>query len=280
VTLPTLVDQAYADTDHPLLHMTGDSRPPRNDGIGPSHPKRVRGGPAWIEKEMFTVEVTAPVDLTGSALQGSARRNLATLPPAMAAALRAALEDRFQLKVHRETEQQDMYALRLGDRGLDTAKITLPVAGDCLTRAQYFDWMASAPPRPPARTIAEAEAASPRICGEMFSTMTGMEFSAAPLSMLAARLSETMERFVLDETGLDTKFNFKMRSGAGETADQRQAAGVVQLGLKLQPTKATAEYLAIDRAERPTPNEAFTRVLDMRQMSRLRCDTCRTSPNT
>ena len=77
-TLTTLVDQAYADTDHPLLHMVGDSRPPRNDGLGPNQPKRVRGGPSWADKDMFTIEVTAPAGLTTPALAGAVRRNLAT----------------------------------------------------------------------------------------------------------------------------------------------------------------------------------------------------------
>jgi hypothetical protein len=97
VTLATLVDQAYADTERPLLHVTGDSRPPNPTLPSDGKPKRVRGGPAWATKDMFTVEVKSAVELTAPALAGAVRRNLATLPPGMSHALRAALEDRFQL---------------------------------------------------------------------------------------------------------------------------------------------------------------------------------------
>lgn len=253
VTLATLVDQAYADREHPLLNMTGDARPRSTSQVAPDHPKRVRGGPSWIDSDKFTIEAKVPIELTTPALAGSNGRNLANLPLEMAIALRAVLEDRFQLKVRRVTEQQDMYALVVGEGGLNKERVTAPVPGDCLTREQYSDWAASAPPP---RSIAEAEA-GPRICGGLYSSMTGMEYNTATFAQLAAQLSTQSDRYVLDRTGIDTKFNFKMRSGQGESADDRRASSLAQLGLKIQPVKASAEYFAIDRAERPRPNAPF-----------------------
>lgn len=252
VTLASLVDQAYADREHPLLNTTGNAAPPRADGIGPEHPKRVRGGPSWVDADKFTIEAKVPVDLTAPALAGATGRNLANLPAEMARGLRALLEDRFQVKVRRVSEQQDMYALMVADGGLNKDRVTTPVSGDCLSREQYADFMATST-RPAPRTIAEAEA-GPRICGGLFSTMSGMEYSSATFAQLASQLSSSMELFVLDRTGIDTKFNFKMKSGSGDSADQRLIAGVAQLGLKLQPLKAPAEFLMIDRAEKPRPN--------------------------
>src|SRR5262249_41070392 len=85
--------------------------------------KRVRGGPSWMYSERFTVEATAPV-----AVISPERGNLLKLPPAMNAALRAMLADRFQLTVHRATEDMPMYALTVAKSALK-AKPRAP--GDC-----------------------------------------------------------------------------------------------------------------------------------------------------
>lgn len=252
-TLASLVDLAYADRDHPLLNTTGNAAPPRTDGLGPVKPKRVRGGASWVTSEMYTIEATGPAELTASALSGSTGRNLTTLSPELAAALRAVLEDRFQLTVRRVTEEQEMFALTVSEAGINKTSVTPPVAGDCVSRERYFELIAAAPPP---RSLAEAEA-QPRICGAQFSTMAGMEFSSSTFAQLANYLSTSRtERFVLDRTGVDTKFNFKFKQGTGDTNDDKAASGVAALGLKLQSTKAPAEFLMIDRAEKPRPNHA------------------------
>ena len=127
VTLASLVDQAYAGGDFPLLNV--QERPIVFEGFRgedwvEAAKKRVRGAPPWMFTERFTIEATASVDTISPQ-----RGNLLRLPPAMNRALRAMLEDRFRLKLRRATEQVPLYALAVGPDGL---KIKAPAPGECV----------------------------------------------------------------------------------------------------------------------------------------------------
>lgn len=244
VTLAQLVDQAYADADHPLLNIITN---PRQD-LGRNQPKRVRGGPSWVEAEKFTIEVKAPVELTRPALSTGSSRAVPSLPPAMAQALRAALEDRFKVQVRRVTEEQPMYALTIAKGGLNKQLITEPVKGDCMTTAEYSAAVAAGNV-PPLDDL--------KLCGRYHSSLEhGLRFSSFTFQGLALALSGMMDLYVLDRTGLDAPFNFtiKTNSSEGGSADLMFSRVLERMGLKLEPTKGPAEYLFIERAERPTPN--------------------------
>jgi len=241
VTLSELIDQAYADAEHPLLNSIQQNR---RDTL---RPKRVRGGPSWVDSDKFTIEARAPLSVTSPGLNGAQTRNVYSLPPTMSQALRVMLEDRFQVKVHRATEQQDMYALTIAKSGLNKQKVTTPVAGDCQTIEQY---------------AAAAQAAAPgtrvnadKICGRAFSTMEGMEFSSFTFAQLANLLSGQLDYFVIDRTGVAEPFNFDLKGPSeGGTREEYYIRRLDALGLKMDLVKAPAEYLVIDRAEKPKPN--------------------------
>ena len=75
---------------------------------------------------------------------------------------------------------------------------------------------------------------------------------------------ETLGRRVVDRTGLTGAYDFTLRfepqSAGGEQADASQRTDAIfnaledQLGLRLQPATAPAEYLVVDRIERPSQN--------------------------
>src|SRR5262249_10312566 len=95
ITLQRMIYFAYAgigSMDHPLL----------NDH--PANPNHVRGGPGWLDSDMFTIEATA---------EGITDRTVMMGPM-----LRALLEERFHLKTHRATEEVPMYALTVAKGGL------------------------------------------------------------------------------------------------------------------------------------------------------------------
>jgi uncharacterized protein (TIGR03435 family) len=239
VTLAQLVDQAYVDQEHPLLNIVDQ---PRQNAMV-NQPRRVRGGPAWVEVDKFAIEAKASPDVTGPGLAGGSGKYLPKLPEGLSLALRAVLEDRFRAKVHRATEQQDMYALTIAPSGLNKKTVTVPVPGDCLTIAEY--------------SAAVSAGQSPdAICGRAFSSMErGMEYSSFTLQQLAHDLSMQLDHFVLDRTGVETKFNFAIKAESAPEGDgARYARALAALGLKLEPTKGPAEYLVIDSVERPKPN--------------------------
>src|SRR5436309_3183769 len=95
IALDRIIYFAYAgigNMNNPLLNDTG------------SNPDHVRGGPGWIHTEKFTIEAKAP---------GTPDRTVMMGPM-----LRALLEERFQLKTHRETEEAPMYALTVAKGGM------------------------------------------------------------------------------------------------------------------------------------------------------------------
>ena len=193
------------------------------------------------------IEAKMPV-AAGQGAGPTAPQVLTALPAAISQSLRTVLEDRFQLKVHRATEQQDMYALTIAKSGLNKTRVTAPKAGDCQTIDQYFAAAAQSP---------SAMDVDPKICGRAFSGRGGgTAFTSFTLQQLAADLSQQMDLFVLDRTGVTDPFNFALLPGGPDagTGDERWIRGLAELGLKIDRIKGPAEYLQIDSAQKPRPN--------------------------
>src|ERR1700679_147610 len=97
-----LVSLAYTVND-PLTNSNGGTD---------SHP--VRGGPAWAPSDFYPIEAeTDDAVANGPTPTASPASNLMRGPM-----LQALLEDRFQLKTHREAEEVPMYALTVAKGGL------------------------------------------------------------------------------------------------------------------------------------------------------------------
>jgi len=293
VTLASLVDQAYAGLDFPLLNRADD--PIAFEGLPGERPdprKRVRGGPAWMYSERFTIEATAPVDVINPPKGGV---NLMRLPAPMNAALRAMLVDRFQLKLRRETEELPMYGLTVATSGLK-AKPRAP--GDCDVPPSVR------PPGTQGRPTFDGFFEGNWFCGTFWTAPLGMqariwagetretvrattdldrryEYRGVSMQAVANHLAHAMDRWVLDKTGLTGEFllavEFKgdestaagggvflvaSRPDYGGTRRPETPTGTgstifkafESIGLKIEPTKGPAEYLAIDRVEKPSPN--------------------------
>jgi uncharacterized protein (TIGR03435 family) len=145
--------------------------------------------------------------------------------------LRALLVDRFQLKVHRESRELPVYALIVGKNG---PKFNEDREGPC-----------------PGNSKAG------------FRSGPGLFASCGPttsMEQLAVALSRVTDRAVVDRTGLTGKYAFRLqwaRDGApvyGDSAPAIFTAVQEQLGLRLEPQRLPVEVLAIERAERPSPN--------------------------
>lgn len=193
-------------------------------------PQAISGGPAWVESERYEILAKAPNDV---------RPNLQE----QMAMLRALLADRFKLTVHREQKEMSIYALTVAKRGSKLKEST--VSPDAAPEGPPALIFVVSPPviRLPARYASMAELAS--------------VFQRA-----------TLERPVVDQTGLAGRYDFDLEFSIDETLfggalgkgpDDPTKPGLFaaiqeQLGLKLEATRGAVSALVIDHAERASEN--------------------------
>jgi uncharacterized protein (TIGR03435 family) len=217
------------------------------------------GAPPWISSERFDIVAKAEGDLGPPVSRDT--------PSKLQLMIRALLEDRFKLKVHREPREVPIYALVLarpdGKLGSGLAVSTVDCEGLAAARRNA----------PPAEVPKPGERPQ---CGARvgFGELTT---GGQPMLELVSLLSATVGRSVVDRTGLTGRYDITLRW----TPDRvlQRAAGTApsepirvngveidpngpsiftalqeQLGLKLESERGTVEALVIDHIERPTPD--------------------------
>jgi uncharacterized protein (TIGR03435 family) len=248
-----LVNRYVGEGNAPLLNNAR--------GI-PADPQRVRGGPAWLYSDLYTIDAGSS-DPVANVPDPRGNANLKLLSGPM---LQALLEDRFQLRTHREVEEVPMYALTVASSGF---KLQPMEEGGCIPRdpAQGVNVREMFPPNQKPLCIYHVS-----VDGQNWT----MDAAGQSLSKLAGALGGIiMHRPVLDKTGITALFTFHL-----EFAHDENAPGVVppemrspfppsdvipttpsintvleqQLGLTLVPDRGPREYLVIDSAERPSLN--------------------------
>jgi len=208
----------------------------------------IEGGPDWITSERYTIEAKAAGTPSREVMQGPM--------------LQALLEDRFKLKIHRETREVRVYALTVAKAD----KLTPFVEGSCVPPVLMI------PPAPqPAlgpgerrcSRLVKLDGPNRRLDAEGLTLAEFVDtYLTGPMSGLDAH--------VVDRTGLTGKFDFHVSFGPsandpvrqsqierGEdpgdpTAPELPVALQEQLGLKLQPGKGPGEFIVIDHVERPS----------------------------
>jgi uncharacterized protein (TIGR03435 family) len=191
------------------------------------------GGPEWIEQDRFTIEATAGRPVSVDEMQRMLRRVLA---------------ERFSVGVHVETRDRDGYRL-VRARPDGTLGPELRAAEKSCDTA-------------PSRGAANGE-------------MNRHTLTCMTMTRLVAGLEEVVGRPIIDGTGLTGTYDGVLtyaptpeelatiyRLPASDLPAEVLAGPSVftalqeQLGLKLQPVRMTVEVLVIERAERPTTNDA------------------------
>ena len=213
---------------------------------------QVIGGPEWLRDEGFDIEAKGGADATRDQLM---------------LMLQAFLEDRFQLKYHRETRELPVYALTVARGG---AKLPAPKPDGCVKTGP---------------TVSPSLNDTP--CGTMSISMSPAGMNAhggdMPMSVLISQLSSMLGRPVLDKTGITTNFDVHLEFAVDEslagmmkewgtvqghreammaksdssdphTAPNILAAIQAQLGLKLESTRGPVEVMVIDHIEKPAAN--------------------------
>jgi uncharacterized protein (TIGR03435 family) len=205
----------------------------------------IMGGPAWLDTERYEV-----IGQTSVLFGPPPSRGM--LPSEATAMLRAMLADRFQLKMHFETRERNVYELVL-DRpdGRLGPKLTV-TKGDCQGSMSRYDPAISLPPCP---FILQAIGA-----GSYY------ELRNVTIAQLASTLGNypTINDLVVDRTGLTGHYDFSLRSedvvgttnGAATdpAAPPTDVALRQQLGLRLQRARLPVEVIVIDSVERPSAN--------------------------
>jgi len=206
-TVERLIDTAYVFFGEPLLNESG---PPK--AIAP----RLKGGPSWLRSEKFSIEATA---------EGGADRKTMMGPM-----LRAFLEERLQLTLHRDTEEMPAYALSVAKGGLKMK----PIGSDAECKPE---------------------------CGSVHrggtTSQLVLELGGMELEVLMVVLK--LDRHVIDRTGIpaNARFNIHLEYPEDATfADAVPAPSLFraveqQLGLKLDPIKAQHGVVVIDKVAHP-----------------------------
>jgi len=253
LSLWTLIDHYVGNGPDPLLNDSGE----------PFGPQRIRGGPAWVYSDWYTIDAkSSDPAVTGAAAEGNIRRYRRLLSGPM---LQALIESRFQLKTHREVEQVPMFSVAVADGGF---KLQPMEAGGCIPHE----------PGTPIRTSDTFPADGKPLC----ITHTGwdgpnwkIDAAGQGLDQLAGALGDFVtDRPVLDKTGIRGLFSFHLVFAHDKITPGRFPPGFPspfpvsdinaapslpavleqQLGLKLVPDMGPREYIVIDSVERPSVN--------------------------
>jgi uncharacterized protein (TIGR03435 family) len=189
-------------------------------------PFQIAGGPRWIREDRYNLEAKPP------ASSQSSKSNPANpkLPPnnEQRRMLQTLLIDRFQLKFHREMREGPVYNLSRGSKPL---KLT-PAKN-----ADDYPWAGG-------------------LSGGGFMG-DGVAGTNITMTLLAERLGPYLQRRVIDQTGLEGSFDFRIEYPAeGSNPDVLASifACLQNLGLKLEAGKGPVETIVIDSVERPTAN--------------------------
>ena len=203
---------------------------------------QIVGAPSWVNSDRFDIEAVS---------------NGKTSPAEKRQMLRSLLEERFQVKLHRETRQMPVYELIPAKGG---PKMHEPTEGSCV----------QPDPNTALRPLAPGQ--EPTLyCGNLRSGARQIEGSAIQMSSFTVWLSDVLQRPVVDRTGFTGTFNVNLKwsddqvnlnsaAPATQPVDIDSGAPSIftalreQLGLRLESTKGPVEVLVIDHAEPPTQN--------------------------
>jgi uncharacterized protein (TIGR03435 family) len=203
------------------------------------------GGPGWLTTDRYDInaKMEAPPTTVIPFVPGS------TTPNPMQLALRHLLEDRFKLKMHRETRELDIYALVMARPGGGPGPGLKPTTQDCSKAVE-----APRPGAPP-----------PGAPGQPFCGISGspgrVKFGGLPASSFATALAGPAGRMVVDRTGMTGSWDFELtfapenRGPDAPPADPNAPSFFTaiqeQLGLRLESTKGPVDVLVIDSVEKP-----------------------------
>jgi uncharacterized protein (TIGR03435 family) len=206
---------------------------------------QIQGGPSWVNSDRYDISATAD-DVTGDKF------------PQL---LQTLLEDRFHLKVHRDTKEGSVYDLIVAKTGL---KMQPSKQGGCIPLDLSKDRSQPVPGQQVCGMWRRSRAGYRNGTGITMTDQAGVGFQS-----LTGQLSLVLDRPVIDKSGLSGLYDVHLEwtpDDANTASDKAPSAASdatgpsiftairEQLGLELKPAKGPVPVLVIDSAERPSEN--------------------------
>jgi uncharacterized protein (TIGR03435 family) len=213
---------------------------------------RIADGPSWLTADRFDIDAK----MDGAAAEASQKLRPDDLRVARQQMLEKLLTEYFKLTISRESRQLQRYTLSVAK------------GGPKLQEATPDEVAANA-----------ARVAAGRNPGELMKQVRGGEaFKSFSMTLFVLRLSQMLERPVIDETGLTGLYDFELISFTPNAApapvpvtpgvanvqsaipstndddDSGVIEGVKKLGLKLERGKGPVEVIVVTHVERPAEN--------------------------
>ena len=241
VTVMTLLKDAY------VIFADGQNRSPSSIQIPP-----IEKAPGWLSSDLYTVEGKA---------EGTPGQ-----PMMLGPMMQSLLEDRFHLKLHKETRTGQAYELTVaksgsklkannGSCGVDVPAASIPK--DPATGRPLFSSGHVTPPTEPG-VPCRLKLKLRNGPNELFVA------SALTIDGLVSELSLVTGKTVIDKTGLTGKYDIRLEylpddmmsrpNDPAETQPGLFTAIEQQLGLKLTAVTGTRQIIVIDHIDRPTGN--------------------------
>jgi len=205
----------------------------------------ITGGPEWLEAERFDIQAIMP---EGSPNYTQADLNRGNAPK-LQMMIQTLLADRFKLALHRETQERPIYNLAVAKPGKMklSEDQTPPVAPG----------PRSGGPRggTPPRGVMLVQPKAPD------TNLWIVSASAIPISRIVDFVQDSVERVIVDKTGLKGLFDMRLEvaadlgPGAPLEAEKEFSLEILeQLGLKLELAKGPVDVLVIEHIEQPSEN--------------------------
>jgi uncharacterized protein (TIGR03435 family) len=221
----------------------------------------VLGGPQWIDNDTFFLQAKTEAKATTEQMYGPM--------------LRALLEDRFKLKVHKEFRDKPVYELAVVKRN---PNLQPTKAGSCIERDPN-DFSIPSKPEDISKNCGVATSVKPNLSAlNPDVQLVSMNWHGLSMADLARNINLNVDRPVIDKTGLTGLFDFHLEyvpnrfrfsgpvllNGAArpdipDSSDDANGPSIYtalkeQLGLKLSPANGKVEVVIIDNVEKPSPD--------------------------
>ena len=239
----------------------------------PIAPIQIIGGPSWIDSDRYDIQATANCSVGAFSSEQ------------IQLMFRSMLEDRFQLKAHKETREGQVYNLVVAkyppkiklseDQTPIPRQVTAPIKPCSSAPEAPPNRAPSVPPSGQRGSPFDPNNPAPRgFVGISFSRSgVILRGSAVPISSMLGTLQRYVGSPIVDKTNLTGLFDFSLwfsqeglvnfdgmplASPDRVTPASDRApilfTAIQEVGLKLEPAKASVEILVVDSVQKPTEN--------------------------